>query len=592
VVAAPAASAHAYVVATRPSNGAEVRSAPARIEVTFDEPVTLPSAKGSASVVDSAGRGVDSGAVRLTDGRRTLVIGLRPGIAEGSYIASWSVVSADTHPVGGSIQFGYGAPAVPTAAAPTRRPSASLELAVGAVKGLLYLGLVVAFGLLPAGLVLGADTGERRVLWRAARIGAAASVLASVLQVVTQYLWDASAVPGGATWAGLRTFAGSAYGEAVLVRVGLLAVALAALPPPRVGGSPALRSGGSPGPLRSGGASLPFGSGGPPPPRSDGRRPPPRFAARLPRGRRSRAAWWAPEGALALAVLGSVVHNGHGGTGARWYFASTLLHVAAVVAWLGGLAVLGWLVLRRRLSLERLARLPLWSRYAATSVGLLALTGVSQGLVQVRYPAALTGTTYGGILLVKLALVAAALLLGLRGNRWIGRQLAGRAGHAADGRVAPGETARLRGRVRAEAGIGAVIVVVAGVLSSTAPAATAYAPTRVVHATIGPYAVTIEVGPARRGPQSFRVTATGATAATAPARSVRLDLGQAAGAVRALPVGFPYRLPGPIRAGQPTASTFASASVDIPRTGTWTGTLTLVASATEQYTADFHYQVL
>ncbi|WNI18008.1 copper resistance protein CopC [Actinacidiphila sp. ITFR-21] len=545
-LAAPPASAHAYVIATTPSDGTEVRTPPAGIRVTFDEPVTLPAAKGATSVVDAAGRDVSSGSVRLLDGRRTLVIGVRPGITEGSYIASWSVVSADTHPVGGSVQFGYGVPAVTIAAPPSERPSAGLQLAVGAVKGLLYLGLVAALGVLPAGLVLGAGPGERRVLWRAARIGAALAVLASAAQVVTQYLWDASAVPGGATWAGLRGFAGSAYGQTVFVRVGLLAAALAVLPPPHA---------------------------------RDG-------------GRRAPVLRWTAAGVLAAAVLGSVVRNGHGGTGAWWYFASTLVHVAAVVAWLGGLAVLGWLVLRRRLSLARLSRLPLWSRYATASVAVLALSGVLQGLVQVRYPAALTGTAYGGILLVKLTLVAAALLLGLRGNRWIGRQLARRDAYAADGRIAPGETARLRTRVRAEAGLGAVIVVVAGVLSSAAPAATAYAPTRVVHAAIGPYAVTIEVAPARRGPESFRVTAEGATDATAPVRSVQLDLGRPAGGVRALRVGFPYRLPGPIRPGRATAFTFVSSSVNVPGTGTWTGTLVLVAGPTEQYADAFHYRVL
>ncbi|MHA6757591.1 copper resistance CopC/CopD family protein [Streptacidiphilus sp. PAMC 29251] len=551
VLLAPAASAHAYVVATTPSNGTEVASAPTGIRITFDEPVTLPSAKGSTSVVDAAGKAVDDGTARLTDGRRTLVIGLRPGLAKGSYLASWSVVSADTHPVGGSLQFGYGVPADAVAPAPSPQPSPGLQLVVGVVKGLLYLGLVAALGLLPAGLVLGADPDEQRLLRRAARIGAGLSLLASLLQIVAQYLWDASALPGGAGWSGLGDFAGSAYSQAVLVRIGLLAAALALLP--------------TRGALAGG--------------RQAGDR-------RLLRAR------WTLQGVLALAVLGCVVHNGHGGSGAWWYFSSTVVHVAAAVAWLGGLAVLGWLVLRRRLSFQRLARLPLWSRYAAASVGLMAGTGLLQGLVQVRSTGALTGTTYGGILLVKLLLVAAALLLGLAGNRWIGRQLAARSDRAADGLIAPGETARLRGRVRIEAGIGAAIVIVAGVLSSAAPAATAYAPTRVLHATIGPYAVTIEVGPARRGPESFRITAEGSGDKVAAAQSVQLDLGQSAGRVRALPVGFPYRLPGPIHTGQATAFTFVSSSVNVPDPGTWTGTLTLVASATEQYTDAFHYQVL
>lgn len=541
------ASAHANVIATTPSNGSEVQTPPTQILVTFSEPVTVPSASDSASVLDAEGTRVDTGSVRLIDGRRTLVIGIRPGVAKGTYIASWSVVSADTHPVGGSIQFGYGVPAVAVAtSSSSQQPSAGLQLLVGIANGLLYLGLVAALGLVPAGLLLGADPGESRILWQAARGGAVLSILASILQVVAQYLWEASAVPGGAGWSGLGIFAGSAYSETVLVRIGLLGVALVALPPLRV----------------------------------------------VVSGPRLLSAWWAGEALLAVAALGTVVRNGHGGNGAWWRFVSTLVHVGAVVGWLGGLAVLGWLVLRSRLSVRRLLHLPLWSRYAATSVGLLALTGFLQGLVQVRHPAALISTTYGYVLVVKLLLVAAALLLGLWGNRWIGRQLARVGEQAADGRIAPGETARLRARVRVEAGVGALIVIVSGVLASVTPAAAAYAPKRVIDAMIGPYAVTIEVAPARRGPQSFRITAQGATEATVPAQSIQLDLGQTSGAVRALPVSFPYRLPGTIVVGRPTGFTFVSSSVNVPETGAWTGTLTLVAGPTQPYAADFTYRVV
>lgn len=542
---APQASAHAYVIATNPANGAEVPTPPAQIQVTFDEPVTLASAEGSASVIDTTGTAVDDGSVQLTDGRRTLLVGVRQGLAKGSYIASWSVISADSHPVGGSVQFGYGVPAVATEAPPAAQPSAAMELLVGIANGLLYLGLILALGLVPAALVLGAEPGERRIVWRAASVGAGLSVLASILQVGAQYLWDASAVAGGATWSGLGTFVGGAYSGAVLLRIGLLVAALVALPPVRIEGR-----------------------------------------------RRLLSVWWALETVLALAILGTVVQNGHGSTGAWWRFASTLVHVSAVVAWLGGLVVLGWLVLRRRLTVQRLRRLPLWSRYAATCVGLLALTGVVQGLVQVQYPGALISTTYGYILLVKLVLVAAVLALGLWGNRWIGRQLARKDEYAESGLIAAGQTARLRGRVRVEAGIGAAIVLVSGVLSAVEPAATAYAPTRTMYAVIGPYAVTIEVSPARRGPETFRVTAEGTTDATPPTQSIQLDLGQTAGAVQALPVSFPFRLPGAIHAGRATTFTFVSAALNVPDTGTWTGTLTLVASATEQYADAFRYEVL
>jgi copper transport protein len=728
---APPAVAHAYTIATSPSDGTEVAALPAQVRVTFDEPVTLPAAKGAASVLDEGGREVGSGSVRLVDGRRTLVIGIRPGLPKGSYLASWSVVSSDTHPVGGSLQFGYGVPANPVGTAPSPRPSAALELAAGVVKGLLYLGLVAAFGTLPAGLVLGADRDERRALVRTARAGVVLALLASAAQVAVQYLWDASAVPGGPTWAGLRAFAGSDYGQAVYVRAGLLAAALAV----------------------------------------------------LPRLRGAAGGWWAAGAVLALAALGSVVRNGHGGTGSWWHFATTLVHVSCVVAWIGGLAVLGWLVLRRPPTPHRLTRLPLWSRYAATSVATLATTGLIQAVRQVRYLPALTTTTYGYVLLLKLTLVTSALLLAFRGNRWVVTRTTRRiahppqanadhgpgtpgvdagaapgprtatasgaeadavsgpgpstatgvdaraahdsgtarasgvdagaghdsgtaratgvdpgamngsgtatafdagaghdpsvgphaaeahglravpvsgadaahglrtaaasssgtgAGHGPGMATAPGpdtatahasrtatapgpgpragrsagtgpdagagrspgprggggnhptprETARLRGWVRVEAGVGAVIVVVSGVLSSVAPAAEAYAPARTLHAVIGPYTVTFEVAPARRGPQSFRVTAVGAAESTALPRSVQLDLGQDAGAVKDLRVRFPYRLPGAIRPGKATAFTFVSSSVDVPAKGGWTATLTLVAGPAEQYTGALRYRVL
>jgi copper transport protein len=115
-----------------------------------------------------------------------------------------------------------------------------------------------------------------------------------------QYLWQTS----GPTWAGLAGFTGSSYAAAVRVRFALLA------------------------------ALLPV----------------------LPWNHRLR---WPAAGVLALAVLGTVVRNGHGGGGAWWQYASTLLHVTAMTAWLGGLAALGWLLLRRRITGERLRRLPL-----------------------------------------------------------------------------------------------------------------------------------------------------------------------------------------------------------------------------------------
>ncbi|MFT4043745.1 MAG: CopD family protein [Gordonia sp. (in: high G+C Gram-positive bacteria)] len=540
---APAASAHAVVVSTTPSNGAEVSGPPREIRVVFDESVSLPPASDAAAVVDSSGDSVGNGSVRLADGARTLIIGLRTGLAKDTYIASWSVISADAHPVGGSIQFGYGVPAIAVDAPPVPEPNPTLGQLSGVLTGLVYLGLIIAFGMAPGARVLGAEHARLRTVSHVARIGAAVAALSSLAGLATQYLWDASALPNGPSGTGFASFATTSYAMAVYLRVVLLGVA----------------------------AAVPISVGG----------------GRRGFGRRVR---WAAEAAVALGVAGTVVHNGHGGAGTWWRFALTLVHVLAMIGWIGGLAVLGWLLVRHGLTEERLRRLPLWSWYAAVSVALLVATGVLQSFIQVRFPDALLHTAYGEILIVKLVLVGVALVLALMNRRWVARALAAR--RAGGGKRAP--VSWLRARVGIEAAVGAVIVLVAGVLSSTNPAVSAYAPTRTAHVVLGPYDVVVRVGPARRGPESFRVTAVASTSAAPPPQSIRLTLRQKGIGVRALPVDFGYRLPGTLHPGRPTAFTFVSSSVNVPATGIWTGTLTVDGGPDQPlaYVGQFSYQVL
>ncbi|GAA4157092.1 copper resistance protein CopC [Gryllotalpicola daejeonensis] len=527
------ASAHAYVVSTAPANGAELSTAPGSVRVTFDEAVTLPGTADEATVLDESGTRVDTGAPQLSADRTVLTIGVKAGIPKGAYIASWSVISADTHPVGGSLEFGYGVPATAAAAAQpaAAEPSALLSLLVGVAKGLLYLALVVGLGVPVAAVLLGAAADERRLVLRTALLGIAAAAVASALQLVLQHLWEAGAI---------ATFAGSSYAIAVYVRLAALAIAGLAAGP---------------------------------------------AAADRPR-RAARAVFTG----ASLVAVGTVVVNGHGGSHAWWYFASTALHAISAVAWLGGLTVLGWLLLRGRLSADRLGRMPHWSLYAGVSVATLALSGVVQGLVEVRYPGALVTTQYGWILLIKLALVAAVLAVAIGGHRWVRRE--SRAAAASrDARPAPGRTARLRNRVRWEAAVAASVVIVSGVLSSITPASADYAPTATRHETIGPYAVTLEVAPARTGPETLKITVLEPSFNAALPESLDVTLGQSGGPVKALKVQFPYRIAGVLHPGKPTPVAFTSAAVTVPRTGEWTASVTVVAGPLEQYTADLSYQV-
>ena len=98
------AAAHANVVATSPGDGTSVAAAPSRVEVTFSESIT---ARSDGLVVrDARGERVDDGASR-TNGA-VLSVGLRSGLRDGTYVATYRVLSADDHPVSGSFLFGIG----------------------------------------------------------------------------------------------------------------------------------------------------------------------------------------------------------------------------------------------------------------------------------------------------------------------------------------------------------------------------------------------------------------------------------------------------------------------------------------------------
>lgn len=533
VVPSSPAHAHATVVSTTPAHGTELDTAPTEVQVTFSEPVSLSGSPHAATVIDADGERVDAGDATLDDSRTILTIPLRPDLAVGAYIASWRVISADTHPVGGSIQFGYGVPASSVAGPPPPTPSAALALGVGVAKGVVYLGLVLAFGLLPAALVLGADERERRTAVRWSRIGIAVAVTGSAAQLVLQFLWILSG--GGEAAAEAAAFAGSPYALATAVRIAVLVVAAIALAPWTAS-------------------------------RATGR-------VRL-----------ALVSALGLGAVMTVVAAGHGGAGSWLLALATTVHAVAAIAWLGGLVQLAFVLLSGRLRARRLRRMPAWSLYAAISIGLLSASGLVQAVAQVGGAEALFETTYGGLLLAKLALVAGALTLGALGFVWVRR----RQRESADGRPAPGQTARLRTRTRWEAGIVAGVVIVSGVLSSITPAKDDWMPVATAESRIGPYEVSVEVAPARRGPQSLRLTVTPPTV-DSPPQELRVVLRNDRGVE--LPVELPYRVPQALSPGEPTDVAFISASVNVPSTGSWTIAVTVVASPVEQYAGDLTYDV-
>jgi copper transport protein len=103
------AGAHAVLESSSRAPGEVVAAgrAVSVVELRFDEPVEV--SLGSVRVVAANGHRVDLGRVYHPGGASTRVaVGVRFGLAEGSYLVLWRVVSADSHPAAGKVQGGGG----------------------------------------------------------------------------------------------------------------------------------------------------------------------------------------------------------------------------------------------------------------------------------------------------------------------------------------------------------------------------------------------------------------------------------------------------------------------------------------------------
>jgi methionine-rich copper-binding protein CopC len=100
LVAGGAARAHSELRSTVPTDGARLAQPPAKVELVFNEDVQVTALR----LLDASG-----GAVRL---ERTAPRGARrsesaalPLLAPGAYRIRWAAISADGHPISGTLRF-------------------------------------------------------------------------------------------------------------------------------------------------------------------------------------------------------------------------------------------------------------------------------------------------------------------------------------------------------------------------------------------------------------------------------------------------------------------------------------------------------
>ncbi|MFF9046160.1 copper resistance protein CopC [Streptomyces parvulus] len=364
---APSASAHATLASTDPGDGSVLGRAPDRVTLTFSESVGLRD--DSFRVLDPGGHRVRTADAGRADGRSdTARVDLPADLGEGTYTVAWRVVSADSHPASGAFTFSVGKPSAtsaPVDVGPSEDPlTATLHKTA---RYLAYLAAALLIGVAAfVALCRPPDTtGLRRPLaagwWTLLGTTLALLLLRAPYEAGTgpADALDADALAGTFT---------TRPGVLLLARLALLApVAL--------------------------------------------------LLIRTARDGRHRSPWaTATDAVLAVALALTWSAGEHASAGLQVPLAMTsfVLHLLATAVWLGGLVAL-LTTLRTAPDAATAAR---FSRVALASVTVLAVTGVYQSWRGLGSWQALTGTTYGRLLLAKVALVALTLAAAAVSRRW------------------------------------------------------------------------------------------------------------------------------------------------------------------------------
>ncbi len=397
-------------MSTTPQRDEVLGYAPREVLVTFSEPIA--AVAGRVQVLAPDGKRINVGDPEVRDG--TMRITLRaPDRPLGTYLVSYRVISADSHPIAGSFTFAAGAPS----ATPPLPPESGTESPAGTLvpvaKYLGYVGLLLAIGPPLLTAALWPRRRSRRGATIMALVGLGLVAVATVGTWIGQAAQVVGAPVGQLSPADLRAVADTNIGLVLTVRLALVALAAALLP------------------------AVTRGTAG--------------------RGRLAALAVVAVAGLVTWPLAGHPVASPVPPVS----IALTTVHIAGVAVWLGGLLALTVFLLRG--THERvLARiLPAWSRWATLAVAWLVTAGVLQAAIELGRPAALLGSTYGRLLLAKAVLLAGVLAVAAWQRRLI------------RAKAAAGSPRRVARAAGVELAATAVVLALTAVLVQTPPGRTA-----------------------------------------------------------------------------------------------------------------------
>ncbi|MGV9337100.1 copper resistance CopC/CopD family protein [Streptomyces sp. NPDC003688] len=561
--AAVPASAHATLRGSDPADGTVLQRAPRELTLTFSESVGLLT--DSFRVYDPRNHRLRTGEAGHAPGRSdTARLSLPARLGKGTYTVAWRVVSADSHPVSGALTFSVGErTATPVTAVPDPTENPTTTGLYNIARYLAYLAVALLLG--TAAFAVYCRPPSRGQLRPLLLAGAWTLLGTTLALLLLRGPYEEGTSPANA-FSTLAHTVTTRPGELLLLRLLLLLIAAAGALTPR------------------------------------------HWRRRVPRRAALAAAVLL---SVALALTWSAAEHASAGIQVPLALASNTLHLLATAIWLGGLAAL-LLCLRRAKDTEALPPrvVTRFSRVALTSVVVLVVTGTYQSWRGLGSWQALTGTSYGRILLAKLAAVTLLLLAAAWSRVWtasLARPVAAAPVRVLEGAGAPAVSPApepvspsltltyLRRSVLAEAAVAVVVLVLTTLLTSTLPGRAAEEATAAGAGTDtvgipsalvttipfdtgtpgGRGQVQITLDPGRVGPNSVQAVVYGPDGGLASVPELRVTL------------TLPSRDIGPLdtkvtnRGGYWAANTFS-----VPMPGTWTMKATVRVSELDQVTVE------
>jgi copper transport protein len=528
------ALAHATVVGSDPAEGSRLQSAPAEVSIAFSEDVSVGA--GFVKVVDGKSTIVSEGNAKANG--RNVTVPLKSGLGDGNYIVSYRITSADSHPIDGAYAFvvGDGPLVAATGSVVGGGTNGVVTKVFDVARFIGFLGIVLLGGLVfvvlcwPAGRT---DSRARKLIW----YGWWGTMIGAVLGIVLQGPYAAgTGLLDVLNSSLLKTTLGTTYGRMLCARLILLGV-LAAL---------AVRI------LRE-----------------------PQRTAEKSRARDEDLA--AICGLGVLATYGGVGHAAAGSAPTLALLSDTS-HLAAASVWIGGLVILVACLLPRRRTAELAEALPRYSRLALGCVAVLAATGTYQAWREIWPIPALWSTTYGQLLLAKVAGFLIIVAVAYFSRQAVQRRYVRPVVHALSVKDEGGTVAtiseqeaaalgqdrelvrRLRASVGIELALGVVVLAIAAVLVSQAPARTTYVkPVDKTVTLASGGTAEVELTPAKVGQNTLTVKVLDQSGKQVDARAVT--------ATEALP-SDQY---GPLNVAMQKTGTgqYSSSSVALTKTGNW-----------------------